>query len=109
MSTATFTPDILVSGKSLDVGDVAQVDILTTSGGTLENPTTLVVKVQTPSGTVTTYTYGTDSELTRSATGTHQLLHPLTAQGTHQVRAITTGKAGAEPGSFFVRPNNIIE
>ncbi len=108
MSTATFSPDILVSGKSLDVGDVAQVSILTTNASTLENPTTLVVQVQTPSGTTTTYTYGTDSELTRTATGTHQLLHPLTASGTHQIRAVTTGKAGAEPGSFFVRPNNIV-
>ncbi len=109
MSTSTFSPDILVSGKKLDVGDVVKVDVLTyDSADALANPTTLVVQVQTPSGTTTSYTYGTDSELTRTATGTHQLLHTITASGTHQVRAVTTGNAGAEPGSFFVRPNNIV-
>lgn len=107
MSSSTI-PDILASGKSIDVGDVAKILITTTDDSDVaSDPTTLVVTVQPQGGAATSYTYGSSSFLTRLATGSYQLLHTVTSQWRHQVRAVTTGEVGAEPGFFDVRPNNI--
>lgn len=105
-------PDITVDGQTFDVGDVARITILTYAddgegGDVLANPSALVVQVQPTGSAVVTYTYGTDPELTRTTTGTYVLRHLITAGVKHQVRAVTTGNAGAEPGFFDVRPSNI--
>lgn len=108
--SSTAVPDILVSGEFIDVGDVAQITILTkNASAVLTDPSSLVVKVQPLGGSVVTYTYGTDAQLTKSSTGTYLLKHPVTAGTRHHVRAITTGDAGAEPGFFDARASNISE
>lgn len=106
--SSTVVPNILTSGTYVDEGDVAKVTILTkNAAGNLADPSTLVVKVQPIGGTTVTYTYGTDGELTKSTTGTYILLHPVTSGMDLQVRTITTGDIGAEPGYIPVRPSNI--
>lgn len=107
MSTSAI-PDIKVSSKDIDIGDIAEITITTKdSSDTLADPTTLVVQVQPTGGTATSYTFGSSSFLTKTSTGVYRLLHTVTSAYRHQVRAVTTGEAGAEPGYFDVRPNNI--
>ncbi len=109
MSSSISIPDVLVAGEYIDVGDVAEITITTKdTDATLADPTTLVVTVQPEGGTSVSYIYGTDGELTKTSTGIYRLLHPVTAAYRHYVRAVTTGNAGAEPGSFMVRPNPIV-
>jgi len=109
MSSSNAVPDIVVSGQKLDVGDTAKITINTKdSDAELADPTTLSVKVKPPSTSATTYEFGTDSELTKTSTGVYQLLYPIGVSGTHHVRAITTGNAGAEPGYFYARPDNTV-
>ena len=108
MSSSSI-PNILTSGSYVDEGDVASITILTkNSAGTLADPSTLVVTVQPIRGDSVVYTYGTSAELTKSATGTYLLKHPVTSGMDLNVRAVTTGDAGAEPGRIPVRPSNII-
>lgn len=110
MSTTDETPNILTAGYYVDEGDTAVIDILTkNTAGTLTDPSSLVVKVQPVGGAVTTYTYGTSAQLTKTATGTYVLKHPVTSGDDLHVRTITTGDAGAEPGFIPVRPSNITE
>ena len=105
---STVVPNILTSGYYMDEGDVASITILTkNAAGNLADPSTLVVQVQPIGGAVVSYTYGTDAELTKSSTGTYVLLHPVSSGMDLQIRAITTGDIGAEPGYIPVRPSNI--
>jgi hypothetical protein len=107
--SATAVPDITAPGKTFDVGDVATVTITTTNAaGNVADPATLVVRVKPIGADLVVYTYGTDAELTKTSTGVYSLAHPITTHGTHHVRVITTGDAGAEPGSFHARPDNTI-
>lgn len=41
------------------------------ANGTLTDPTTVRCKVKDPSGTITTYVYGTDAELVKESTGVY--------------------------------------
>lgn len=108
MST-NAVPDITAAGKKFDVGDVAVITITTTnSAGNAADPSTLVVKVKAPNAAAVSYTYGTDAELTKTATGLYSLAYPITVGGWHNVRAITTGSAAAEPGSFYARADNTV-
>lgn len=107
MNTAAI-PDIVTDGYKLDEGDTVQIDILTkNAAGTLADPSTLVVQVQPVGGSVTTYTYGSSAQLTKTTTGTYVLKHPIVGGMDLHVRTITTGDAGAEPGYIPVRPSNI--
>lgn len=107
--SAPAVPDITAPGNVFDVGDVAIVTITTTTAaGNAADPATLVVRVKPISAALVVYTYGTDAELTKTSTGIFSLAHPITTPGTHHVRVITTGDAGAEPGSFYARPDNTI-
>lgn len=104
---STTVPDIQTSGTSSDVGDTVNVTVtIRDTSDTVTDPTTLSVKVKPPGASATTYVYGTDSELTKTSTGIYVLAYPATVSGWHNVRAITTGDAGAEPGRFYVREDN---
>lgn len=106
---STTIPDIQSSGTFNDVGDVVKITVtVTDSSGTATDPSTLVVKVKPPAAAATSYTYLTDSELTKTSTGVYVLAYPATVSGWHNVRAITTGDAGAEPGRFYVREDNTV-
>lgn len=58
------------------------VDIATTDAdGTASDPTTVVAIVRNPAtGNETTYTYGTDDEMTKTATGDYRLLFTPSAE-----------------------------
>lgn len=106
---STTIPDIQTSGTSNDVGDVVNITVtITDSSDTAADPTTLTVKVKPPTTTATSYVYGMDSELTKTSTGIYVLAYTAAASGWHNVRAITTGDAGAEPGRFYVREDNTV-
>lgn len=55
--------------------------------GILGDPTSVTVKLKTPAGVTTTYTYGVDAELTRTAVGVYQFLKKLTETGTYSIRS----------------------
>jgi hypothetical protein len=97
MSTATQT---------FDVGDVARAAVVfaPVATGTPTDPTAVTCRVMAPSGTVTTYTYGTDTALVKDSTGTYHLDITLTEPYTWHVRWQGTGAvATAEEQTFYVR------
>lgn len=55
------------------------------------DPTTIVAKVRAPSGGISSYTYGTHPELTRSSLGVYVLEVVLSSSGRWQVRFEGTG------------------
>jgi hypothetical protein len=60
---------------------------------TLTDPSAVVFRWRTPAGVETAYTYGTDSEVAKTATGIYTFTPPtIAAQGKHTVRA--KGTAG---------------
>lgn len=72
--------------------------------GVATDPTTVTFKVRAPSGTVTTYVYGTDVQLVKSATGVYYVDYTTAAEGLHAWRMAGTGTAvGAEEQQFVVR------
>jgi hypothetical protein len=90
--------------NSYDKGDNVRVTATFASGGL--DPTTVVAKVRNPSGTTTTYTYGLDNQLVKSATGVYYVDVNLNAAGTWWVRfeSTGTGQAAQELGLFVPTP-----
>ena len=52
--------------------------------GSLADPLGVAVNLREPDGTTTTYTYGTDAELTKVSVGLYQLLITLSQAGTYK-------------------------
>lgn len=79
--------------------------------GAATDPSTVVFKVRTPSGSETTYTYGVDAAVVKDATGTYHVDVTLTAakrwsfrwNGTGALIAASETSIEVEP-SAFVRP-----
>jgi hypothetical protein len=61
------------------------------SSGAVADPTGVTFKFRTPAGTVTTYTYGVDSELVKDATGQYHVLITASLAGIYQWRFAGTG------------------
>ena len=86
-------------------GDIVRVS--TTPGfkniaGTLTDPTTVRLKWRR-FDTVTTWTYGVDSQVVRDSAGLYRADIPVTDAGTHYFRWEGTGAViAAEESSFFV-------
>lgn len=57
----------------------------------LLDPATVSVTVRTPSGTLTTYDYGQDAELSKVSTGVYQISIALTEVGTYKWKWVGTG------------------
>jgi len=70
----------------------------------LVDPTAVTCEVKNPSGTETTYTYGTDAELSKSSTGVYILVIDTTDySGEWRVRWRGTGTNQADiDGNFYV-------
>lgn len=68
------------------------------------DPTTVTVKFRSPSGTVTSYVYGTDAALVKASTGDYYIDFTPDESGRWRYRWITTGtnKAIAFERSFLV-------
>jgi hypothetical protein len=67
--------------------------------GTKVDPTTITLKVKTPSGSTTTYTYPT--HITRSAAGIYFYDYSVTASGIHFFNWAGTGAFQAADESSF--------
>lgn len=75
--------------------------------GTAIDPTTLTCKIRKPDRTVTTYVYGTDVELVKSATGTYYVYFSVTLDGVHRYRFSSTGTGqAANEAEFEVLPSD---
>lgn len=92
-----------MSTKIYDVGDVVRCTGTFATSGTNVDPSTVKFKFKTPAGTITTYTYGTDAQLVKSATGIYYVDVPAASSGGWAYRFESTGagKAAAE-GRFEV-------
>lgn len=98
---------------SLRVGAVAVLGIKTRILGELANPDSLYVIVTNPSGTATTYTFGTsaaveyipDEDDASVETGRYRARIPCTEAGTWSFVWYTGGTTvGVESGTFTVDP-----
>ena len=84
------------------VGDQVKVAAaFTNAAGAAADPSAVVFKVRAPSGTVTTYTYGTDADVVKTATGAYYLLLTLSASELWYVRAAGTGAVVAADESVI--------
>ena len=87
-----------------DKGDLVRVSAaFTTAAGAALDPTVVKCQVQTPAGTATTYTYGTDAALVKDSTGAYHLDIDAATSGEWCYRwySTGTGQAAAE-GRFSV-------
>ncbi len=89
-------------------GGVARVIVsFTDSNGDAIDPTTVTFRLMTPIRVESSYIYGTDSELTKTATGRYQMLVPSTSLdrgGRYSYRWETAGASTttALEGTFTV-------
>lgn len=94
---------------SANVGDQVKVTGTITVIATGDELDPSVVKgwTRTPSGTVTTYTYGTDSEITKTATGIYALTFDVDTAGTWWCGFYSTGtgKAASDDMRVDVQPS----
>ena len=87
-----------------DKGDLVRVTgTFTNAAGTAIDPAVVKFQFITPAGVTTTYTYGTDAEVVRSATGVYYVDINASQTGTYRYRFYSTGmgQAAAE-GNFRV-------
>lgn len=90
-----------------DIGDVAYIQtVVTNAGGTLINPSEVLLYLAPPAGSVGTYTLSTGAIVSPS-TGTFGYNSTITQAGWHNVRWVGTGAADfGDQSRFFVRTNN---
>lgn len=82
------------------------------SAGTAFDPDVVRFRVRNPAGTVTTYVYGTDSEVTRTTTGDYKLTIDVDSSGNWYCRVEGETSAGENRGAdeiyFTVKSSKII-
>jgi hypothetical protein len=72
-------------------------------GGADTDPTTITVLHRNPSGTLTTWVYGTDAEVVKNATGQYHADIDIDEAGRWWYRWVGTGTAqAAEESSFLI-------
>lgn len=88
-----------------DVGDTVKLTCVFTVAAVNTDPTVVTCTVRFPNGTRITYTYLTDANLTKVATGSYRCDVDALLPGSHVVRWVGTGTAkGAEEGTYDVKP-----
>jgi hypothetical protein len=95
--------------NSYDTKDQIRITgLLASAAGVLTDPTTLVFKVLSPSGEVTTYTYGSDAFPIRISAGTYYIDVTPTEPGhwAYRFESSGTGQA-ADEGRFWVRASRV--
>lgn len=87
-----------------DIGDRVRVSVrFRDLRGALADPTAVTAKTKTPSGTTTSYVYGTADELVRDDTGRYHLDIDVSASGYWAYRFEGTGDVvAAAEGRFEV-------
>lgn len=90
--------------NAYDIGDLVRCTGTFAASGSNVNPAAVMFKVKKPSGTVVTYTYGTDAALVRDSTGVYHVDVDATEAGewTYRFWSTGTGQAAAE-GQFLVK------
>ena len=79
-----------------EVGDLERVQgTFRNSSGTLIDPTTVTFKARNPAGTITTYVYGTDSQVVKDSTGVYHVDWSLSSAGKWYFRIESTGTGQA--------------
>lgn len=88
-----------------DVGDLVRlVGTLNNAAGAALDPSTLVVKVKAPSGTTTTYTFGSSAFPIRTGLGTFYVDVTPSEPGEHDYKFASSGTGQAvDEGTFVVR------
>lgn len=91
--------------NAYDVGDLVRISATFANvSGVNADPTTVKAKFKNPAGTVTTYTYGTDVQLVKDATGKYHVDISITSNGEWWYRWEGTGAVqAAEENDFVVR------
>jgi hypothetical protein len=85
-----------------DIGNVLKFTADFYVGTTLTDPTTIVFKVLLPDRTtIVTYTYGTDGNVTKLATGKYQCLYTPSVPGNYTWNAVGTGTCVAQDNRDF--------
>lgn len=91
--------------NAYDVGDLVRcTGTFTDADGTATDPDTVVFKVKDPSANTTSYTYDTDAEVIKSATGVYYVDVDLDEAGTwwYRFEATGAGQSAAED-NFYAR------
>jgi uncharacterized protein YfaS (alpha-2-macroglobulin family) len=87
-----------------EVGQRVRCAVTFTVNGTNTDPTTVKAKVKDPSGNITTYTYGSDTELVKDVTGQYHIDVDTDERGEWHIRFEGTGTCMAvEESAFRVR------
>lgn len=73
------------------------------------DPAVLFFRIKEPDGVITSYQYGTDSELIRTGVGVFHVYWDCAKAGLHQWRFEASGNINvAEESTFAVRPANVV-
>lgn len=84
-------------------GEVVRVTgTFTNAVGSAVDPTTVRFSFKTPLGVTTTYLYGTDAQVVKSATGIYYVDVDADLSGVWRTRWKSTGTGKAAKESFFV-------
>jgi len=89
--------------NTYDLGDGITFTATFTVSGANTDPTTVLFKITTPDGVTTTYTYGVDAELVKSATGIYYVDYVTAQSGEHKYRFAGTGVPAATENIFNVK------
>lgn len=96
-----------MSKNVYDVGDLVRCTATFATNGTNVDPSAVTFKKKTPSGTITTLTYGPDAALVKSATGIYYVDVSATEPGEWSVRFAATGTGqSAGERKFRVQPSD---
>jgi len=89
---------------TINVGDVRKLSgTFSTLAGVDTDPTTVTLKVESPDGTITSYVYGIDVDLTQEATGIYSRVIDLDESGHWKFQWIGEGIIDAmEEDTFYV-------
>ena len=81
------------------------------SAGSVVDPGTVRVHHRPPGGSITTYVYNTDAEVTKVSTGIYRysiLTNDASLEGTHVYRWDDNGEVAIADGNIFVEPSIFI-
>ena len=90
------------------VGDLVRVYVNFVASGLPTDPTTVILKYKSPGGTVTTWTFGVDTQVVKDSVGNYRADINANAGGTWYFRWEGTGVSqGAGQDSFVITASNL--
>jgi hypothetical protein len=87
--------------STYDVGDVARLSTTFATSGVAVDPSSVALTILTPGWVSTTYTYGVDAQIVKSATGAYYSDLTLTAAGRYRWRWVSAGTGAAATESWL--------